>query len=93
MFLDELENLFNILLESLLQHLVCFIKACYLQVRQLNGASFQQVNQPSRGGNDDVAAVSDLPHLLMNVAAAVHRHDLEIAAHAQGVYLCTDLDC
>jgi hypothetical protein len=90
---DELKDLLDVFLEALLQHLICLVKASYLQVGQLDGAPLQQVNQPTGRRHDNVAPVSDLPHLLVDVTAPVHRHHLEIAPHAQGRDLVLHLDC
>lgn len=79
MFPNELEDFLNVLLETLFQHLVCLVKASYLQVRQLNGPSFQQVNQPSWGRYDYIATVPDFTNLLLNVAPPIHCHHLEIS--------------
>lgn len=93
MLADVLKDLLDVLLEALLQHLICLVKASYLQVGQLDGAPLQQVNQPPRCRHDDVAPVSDLTHLLVDVTTPVHRHHLEIPPHPQRTDLLRDLDC
>jgi hypothetical protein len=43
----ELEDFLDVFLEALFQHLICLVKASYLQVGQLDRPSLQQVNQSS----------------------------------------------
>ena len=80
MLADELENLLDVLLEALFQHLICLVKASYLQVGELDGTPFEQVNEPSGGGHDDVASVSYLSHLFLDVTSSIHCYDFEISA-------------
>lgn len=48
MFLDVLEHFLNVLLETLLQHFICLIKASYLQLREIDDTSFKQVQESPR---------------------------------------------
>lgn len=92
MLAHKLEDLLNIFLEPLFQHLICLIKASYLQVGQLYGTPFEQVNQSPGRGYNDVAPITYLSDLLMNVTAAVHCHDFEVSPNAQSVDLISDLN-
>ncbi len=89
---NELEDLLDVLLEALLEHLVCLIKASYLQVGKLNGASLKQVYQPSRCRHDYIATIANLPNLFMDVASSVDCHNLKIPTHPQAVNLISHLN-
>lgn len=87
------ENLLDVFLKALFQHFICLIEASYLQVGELDAPPLEQVNQSARGRYHDVATVSNLANLLVNVASSVYCHYLKISSYSQAVDLVADLNC
>lgn len=77
-FVDKFENFLDVLLKALFQHLICLIKARYLQVRQLDCSSVQQIKQSPWSAHNDVATLSDLSHLVMHVCTSIHSYHWKI---------------
>lgn len=69
-----LEDLLDVLLEALSQHLIRLVKAHDAQVVQPDDASLQQVEQATGSRNDDVGPSLDFADLVSHVRPAVHRH-------------------
>lgn len=90
--MNELEYFLDVLLEPLLQHFICLVKASYLQVGKPNGASLKQVDQPPWRRHNDVATIPNLTHLLLNIAPSIHCHHFEIPSNPQGPDFGAHLD-
>jgi hypothetical protein len=90
---DELKDLLDIFLEALFQHFICLIEASYLQVRQFYCPAIKQVNQPSWSRHDNVATISNLSYLFMDIRTSIDCNYFEITTHAQTMNLCSDLNC
>merc|ERR1719318_2257810 len=67
-----LHNPPDLWLETHVQHTVSLVQAQVLTKLQGDLPSVQEVNQPSRSGNQEVAASVQLPHLVGHVGPAVH---------------------
>jgi hypothetical protein len=85
------ENLLDVFLKALFQHFICLIEASYLQVGELDAPPLEQVNQSARGRNHDIASISNLAYLLVNVTATVHCDHIKISPHSQTVDLVANL--
>ena len=53
-FVDVVVDFFNVLLETHLEHLIGLIEADAFDALEVNFFPFEEVNESTRGGNDDI---------------------------------------
>lgn len=76
LFFDIVHNLFYILLEAKLEHLVSLVQDDSSHVREVEVLSLNMVENSTSGANEDVNTPSELISLLVNRNTTVHSEDI-----------------
>jgi hypothetical protein len=77
---DVLEDALDVLLETLLEHLVGLVQHGHLQAPQLYHPPLQQVQQSPGRGHNHVGAISHFLNLLVDISPSIHVHHVELRA-------------
>src|SRR5665648_535096 len=75
-FWNLLENRFDIVQETHVQHLICFIRHLYFDIVEANGFSPHMVHQRPRSGYNNVRAFLQCPDLPVDTLSTVNRQGM-----------------
>ena len=87
-----IEDLFKLLAEAHVEHLVGLVEHRHAQGRQVERAAFQMIAKPSGRADDDVRAACQCPALLHRVHSTDAGDDARAGVRVEPVELLADLD-
>lgn len=91
---DCFHDLLNILLETLIEHLICLVEHNRSQFLEVNVLSLNMVKDSSSGSYKELDAVFKLPLLVLNRYASVDCDDIELLLIVSQLFkLVGDLEC